>query len=415
MPRSAARSRVSERKLPLQAGGRRQSTRFLLLYALAAAGGAIAYLPFLTILLPVRVEAMAGAASVEWLAYAAFAGALAASFANIGFGWLSDLTRGRRGWIWAGLGLSSALLVGMSAVQSLPGLIAMLILWQLALNMMLAPLAAWAGDTVPDHQKGILGGLLALAPALGAMTGAVVTIPGLAAADMRLVLVAITVVLCVLPALVFGRPEAFPELTQPLPEEAPAVTREQRGVITRMWLARLLVQIAEAALFAYLYIWLRSIAPDFSDNQAAQTFFAVLLVTVPVALVIGRWADRHNQPILPLGISAGISAVALLAMAAAVDLVSALIAYAIFSLAAHVFLSLHSAQTLRVLPRPERRGRDLGFFNLTNTVPSPIMSVLTITLVPAFGFDGLFLLLAGLAALACLALMSAGRLRSSAK
>ena len=406
---------MSERKLPLQAGGRRQSTRFLLLYALAAAGGAIAYLPFLTILLPVRVEAMAGAASVEWLAYAAFAGALAASFANIGFGWLSDLTRGRRGWIWAGLGLSSALLVGMSAVQSLPGLIAMLILWQLALNMMLAPLAAWAGDTVPDHQKGILGGLLALAPALGAMTGAVVTIPGLAAADMRLVLVAITVVLCVLPALVFGRPEAFPELTQPLPEEAPAVTREQRGVITRMWLARLLVQIAEAALFAYLYIWLRSIAPDFSDNQAAQTFFAVLLVTVPVALVIGRWADRHNQPILPLGISAGISAVALLAMAAAVDLVSALIAYAIFSLAAHVFLSLHSAQTLRVLPRPERRGRDLGFFNLTNTVPSPIMSVLTITLVPAFGFDGLFLLLAGLAALACLALMSAGRLRSSAK
>jgi hypothetical protein len=34
--------------------------RFLLLYALAWAGAAIAYVPFLTILLPVKVEGRAG-------------------------------------------------------------------------------------------------------------------------------------------------------------------------------------------------------------------------------------------------------------------------------------------------------------------------------------------------------------------
>ena len=33
----------------------RQTSRFLWLYALAAAGGAVAYVPFLTLLLPVRV------------------------------------------------------------------------------------------------------------------------------------------------------------------------------------------------------------------------------------------------------------------------------------------------------------------------------------------------------------------------
>jgi hypothetical protein len=52
---------------------------------------------------------------------------------------------------------------------------------------------------------------------------------------------------------------------------------------------------------------------------------------------------------------------------------------------------------LRVLPRSDRRGRDLGFFNLTNTLPSLVMPGLTLALVPALGFRGLFLLLAGLA------------------
>lgn len=157
----------------------RQTSRFLWLYALAAAGGAVAYVPFLTILLPVKVAAMAGEDSVSGVAYLAFAGASAASMANIVFGWLSDTTRSRSGWIWAGLALSSVLLGCMPLAKSLPALMVLLVAWQVALNMMLAPLAAWAGDCVPDGQKGLLGGLLAFAPALGALSGALVTWPGL--------------------------------------------------------------------------------------------------------------------------------------------------------------------------------------------------------------------------------------------
>ena len=78
--------------------------RFILLYALAWAGGSIAYTPFLSILLPVRVSTLAGAgAQVNWLAYLAFAGAIAASLSNILFGYLSDITRFRRGWVASGL------------------------------------------------------------------------------------------------------------------------------------------------------------------------------------------------------------------------------------------------------------------------------------------------------------------------
>ncbi|MFX8597283.1 hypothetical protein ABTM29_19585, partial [Acinetobacter baumannii] len=64
----------------------------------------------------------------------------------------------------------------------------------------------------------------------------------------------------------------------------------------------------------------------------------------------------------------------------------ALAGYTLFGSAAGIFLALHSAQTLRVLPRSDRRGRDLGLFNLTNTVPSLVTPGLTLALLPRFGF-----------------------------
>lgn len=388
------------------AGSARQSTRFLLLYALAVAGGAIAYVPFLTILLPVTIELVAGGESVTWLAYVAFVGAIAASLANIAFGWLSDRTRDRRGWIVGGLAGSSLLLLVMDQVAgNLLLLLLALVAWQVFLNMMLGPLAAWAGDVVPDHQKGTLGGLLAMAPALGALSGTLVTWPGLADGPVRLWLVVLLVLGCVLPVLLLGRPAPFPELREPDALAVGSETNRAQRIVARMWLARLLVQVAESALFAYLYIWLRSISPAIQDSTAAQVFGVVLVAAVPVTLAVGRWADRSGQAILPLGLAAGVCAAALLAMALAPTLTLALVGYALFGLAASVFLALHSAQTLRVLPKPQSRGRDLGLFNLTNTVPNLIMPGLTLALVPVFGFPGLFVLLALLAGAGCALLL----------
>ena len=73
--------------------------RFILLYALAWAGGTIAYTPLLTILLPVRVAELVGKqVGVDWLATIALVGAVAASFGGVAFGYLSDISRNRRGW-----------------------------------------------------------------------------------------------------------------------------------------------------------------------------------------------------------------------------------------------------------------------------------------------------------------------------
>lgn len=380
----------------------RQSARFLGLYALAWAGGAAAYIPLLTVLLPARVATLAGGDAVAWLGCIAFAGAVAASLGHIGAGLLSDLLGTRRLPAMAGFAGFAALTPLFALPDRLGELVALTVAWQLALNLMLAPLGAWAGDCVPDHQKGVLGGLLAFAPATGAAAGALITLPGLADFAARLWLVTGLVALAVLPVLVLGRPHPVEAGSGRAKEgKGPGgLASAARSRVARMWLARLLIQIAEATLFAYLYLWLTSFDAGLDDTDVARVFMTMLMLGVPASLLVGRWSDRHDEPILPLRVAAVIGAVGLVAMALAPSLLPALAAYGVFILSTAVFLSLHSAQLLRVLPQPERRGRDLGFFNLTNTVPSLVMPWLTVALIPRLGYSALFLVLAGLAALA---------------
>ncbi len=385
------------------------------LFALAMGGGSIAYVPLLTVLLPLKITGLMGNEDIGALASVTFFGAIIASLANIVFGTLSDRTGSRTGWIISGLALSSVLLFAIGRSSSLIELIALVMVWQIGLNMMLAPLFAWAGDCFPDDQKGMLGGLLAIAPAMGALAGSLVTFEPVVAEEWRIAWVAFLVMALVLPAAILGRNQAragllLPSAPRPEPQHDKRTDHEfvaqlaqinlSRATLLRMWLARFLVQISEAGLFAFLLFWLRSIVPDFHENTAANTFSLVLIASVPITLWVGRWSDLHARPIRPLVVCACLAAAGLCLMALANGLVLAIAGYVLFGISATIFLALHTGQTLRVLPKPQHRGRDLGIFNLTNTVPSLVMPWLTLTLVPAFGFDALFALFAVLALLA---------------
>lgn len=389
---------------------RRSDWPFLLCYALAWAGATAGYGPLLTLLLPLRVAELAGPAAVPWLATLTFIGAVSASLANIAWGWASDRTGHRRAWVAVGLVLSSALLLALPLATTLPGLIALLVAWQAALNMVLGPLAAWAGDCVPDRHKGVLGGLLAFAPAWSGAVGAFVTLPALHGGPgvgfaTRVAVLALIVVASILPLLLFG-----PRL---MPAQAPAVSAAAApcapvptGPVRRMWLARLLVQLAEATLFAFIAYWFLSIDATMHPATMARIYGLLLALSVPLALLVGHWADRRARPWRPLALLAALVALGLVIMALAPGKAVALAGYALFALAMAVFLALHAGQTLRVLPRPDRRGRDLGLFNLTNTMPSLIVPWLAVGLVPTLGFGALFLVLAACAMLASALLLS---------
>ncbi|MFC3309963.1 MFS transporter [Blastomonas aquatica] len=379
----------------------RPSPGFLLLYALAYAGGVIAYTPFLMLMLPARVTELVGNQDVRWLGYIVFAGAIAASLSGVASGWLSDTSRRRREWVALGLATTVALQLAIAQAGTIQTLLWLVVGWQMALNLMLTPLVAWAGDHVPDDQKGLLGGLLSLAPPLGALSAMLLPENGSEDLGAKAATIAAMTVTLVLPLLLFS-PSAPPPLA-PVRSAGTAVVHA--SVTVRVWLARLLMQLSGAALAAYLYFWLRSLDPALDDDGKMLLYAGGLTASVGAALLLGRWTDRHGRPFAALALTAVAAAAALLIMALADTPAIAKLAYMLFATANAAFLALHASQTLRILPHAASRGLGIGLFNLTNTAPSLIMPWIAISVVPDFGYASLFVVLA-LLALAAAQLLS---------
>lgn len=377
------------------AGGAPRLGRFLGVYALAYAGGVVAYVPFLVLLLPLKVEAMGG--RVGMLTLTAIVGAIAASGSAIVFGALSDGSwarrRSRRRWIVGGL-IATALSYGaIDAAQTPVALVGAIALFQIAVNMLLSPLSTTMADHVPDGSKGVAGGLLAAGQSMGALVGAGVTsgLPGSEA--MRLAGVVLCVVLFVAPLLMVRWPPVV------VMEAAAARGRPLRRVdLGYLWSSRLCVQIANVVPFTYLLYLFQEVAgrdrPLAMASRLGWLTAAIYLASVPLALVIGRVSDRVGRRKPFLLATASAAAVGLTTMAVAVRWPVLVAGYATFAVASAAFLALQSSYAMQVLPSPRTRGRDLGLLNLANTLPSVIGAALTWSLAADARFGGVLITLA---------------------
>lgn len=369
----------------------------LLLLALAAAGGVVGYVPLLTLLLPAKVAAIAGNARIEWLGAITLAGAIAASLSNLLFGWASDLTGTRRAWAAGGLCLTlcSYLLVG--AAGSAWTVVGAVVVYQIALNMLLASLQAWAADAVPDRRKGLFGGLLGAGQPIGALVGVLATAPALDAEWQRLAVVCAFLFALTAPLLFSG---ASPPAVPAADGDVRTPPRVAGADFALLWFARLLVQIAGSLLFVFLLFYFEADPHILSQPGVARLSAVALLLAFPIAMLLGRWSDRlgFRKPFLVA--AAGASAAGLILMASRPELGWAAAGYGLFGCGSAVFLALHSTYAMQLLPSPERRGRDLGVLNLANTLPSVVAPLLAISLLPGRGFGPLLMLLAGLIALA---------------
>ena len=377
--------------------------RFLFLFALANAGGVVAYVPLLTLILPARISELAGDGRIEWLSAVAFFGAIGASVGNVLFGWASDVVGGRRTWAAAGLGLTLASYVLIFVADTEFEIVTAVFLYQVVLNMMLAPMTAWAADRVPDEDKGLLGGMLAAGAPVGALAGVLATASAFTDDVARLAVVCTLILAFVSPLLVLV---AAPEVGRQEPAESqprPGL-RLDFGII---WTARLLVQIAGSVLFVFLLYFFQSLPTAATQNQVARISAVTLLIAFPLTLMLGRISDRlgPRKPFLVGSALAGAMGLALMSFGNGLPF--AIAGYALFSCATAIFLSLHNAYAMQLLPSPSRRGRDMGLMNLTNTLPAFISPALAMWLVPGRGFGLLLLVLAGALVVAaiCVALV----------
>ena len=338
---------------------------------------------------------MRGDAKVGVLTACVVAGALAASGSNIVFGMLSDRSAarggGRRRWLAAGVVLLGLSYAGIALATSPIAIVIAVAGFQLAVNALLAPLMAIMADEVPDAQKGVAGGLLALGAPVAAALGALLL--GMNALDQtaRLAIVPLASAACIVPLLLIAhRPGAA------------AASVVQRPIARRdlviASLARLLVQIAGTALSLYVLYYFESIVayqtPRALGASIGHLLTVATLASLPFAVIAGRLSDRTGQRKPALVGAALLAALGLLGMAFATSWLTGAIAFAVYMIGSAVFLALHSTFAMQLLPSARHRGRDLGLLNLTNTLPALAGPLLTWALATPDDFAPVMIVLA---------------------
>lgn len=375
-------------------GVRPYERAYLWWYGLAWAGGTIAYQPFLSFLLPLKIAAISGRPDPVMLSTAVLVGGVTAGITNLGWGIVGDhiVASGgrRRVLILGGLAATSATFFLLALSRSAFELLGTLFCFQLALNLLLSALVATAADEVPNHKKGLLGGVLCISAPAGAAASVVVTLPGMSA-DESMLWIALIVPIFVLPYVLQTRPMAQRGSNQATTIDPRSRTPQAFAIL---WLLRLVLQTASKAVFFFLIYYFTATVGNVSSSTIAQLTLVAAIVAAPAALLLGRVSDqRHcHRPILLVTIVAMAAGLAIMAIQR--DWLLAMTGYLLFACAAAVGLALHAGYTMLRFPAGLTSGKGLGLLNLTNTLPAVLVAGLGTTIVPQHGYRTLFLILA---------------------
>jgi MFS family permease len=396
-------------------------------FPLAFFGAHLAFMPLLVLLLPRRIEAIAGDQAPLVLSWLLLSGALAASAANIVAGHWSDrwIRRhgSRRGLIAIGLAALLASFVLLAGAGTAIEAAAALIAFQLALNLAFAPLGALLADYIPDAGKGTVAGLMGAA--LPVSMGGIALLGWLFPEDSAAAFIVngLLVAACMAPLLIlwgFGPPLAA---SAPADVQATAASTPVRRDFALVWTGRFLVQLGAAFVIGFLFLlvsdrlqgdpgWAAGRSP--SDAVALLSLAATALGLIG-AIAGGRLSDSVRARRAPQAVASALLAASLAALGGGLSWPLFLLAYALFQLALSAFLAINFALAAQLLGASERRGALLGVLNLANTLPAVLAPAIA-----ALSFDAgliqgrlglLFIASAGAAALASLAILQVRRVR----
>lgn len=377
-------------------------------FGLAWAGGTIAYQPFLSFLLPLKIVEIQGRPDPMLLSAAILLGGVAAGIANLGWGIAGDhaVVRGgsRRNWVAAGVAGTLGSYVTLALAGSATALLGALLCFQVALNLMLSALVASGADEVLDRDKGLLGGVLCIGAPVGAAASVLATLPGMSL-DSGMICVALMFPLLVLPfAAQNGRPVRGDAVA------APASTPGQIRAFAVLWSVRLVLQIASKTMFFFLIYYFAETLGSVSAAAIAKLTLIAAMLAAPAALILGRVSDRQKNHRTTLLMMIGIMVVGLVIMALQRQWTHAVIGYLLFASAAAICLALHAGYSMLELPGGLQSGKGLGLLNLTNTLPAFVVAALGTAIVPQHGYRALCWILAvAVASSAILLIWPAGR------
>ncbi len=360
-------------------------------YGLAYLGAHLAFMPLLVLLLPRKVEALAPDNAAIVLSWMLVTGAVVAGASNIVAGALSDTWvkrfGHRRGLIALGAGALSVSYIALAVAQSIEGLFAAIIGFQIALNACFAPLGVLLADHFPNEIKGRLSGLGNAA--LPGSSLLLVPIAWLFPQDsaFAFLFVGAASTLFMAPLLVFwGLGEAIAQEALGEPE-AHVQNAEDRLVsdFTLAWLSRLLVQTGAAFAIGYIYLYVSAtrLAQTAWDGAEASELLAWISAPTAILAIIatlgaGAISDHKGLRRAPLFVSACVFALGMAVLGLTPPFAWFFLAYALVQMGLSAYLSVDAALVAQLVEGHSSRGLLLGVMNLSNTFPSVIAPTLAL-------------------------------------
>lgn len=368
----------------------RVAPRFIAVLTLAYVGAFVAFVPLLSLLTPMQAEALAPADKIGLLSLVSLWGAVTASLTNLAAGWASDRTRARFGrrrpWILCGL-VGVLLAYGLIAKASTPaGLLAGVMAFQFAFNLLFAPLHAIFADLVPHDQKGQVAAFIGVAAPVGAASGVLIAAPILPDILTRLVVLSLLVAACILPLLFIWKEAPTPVR---LRKKAVAIASSQAkgwnldfGFV---WASRFCFQISASVVSAFMLFYLADharYAEQFPgatvESGLARLIAFSTFLTLLAGFVGGLISDRFGRRKPFILLAAALLAGGLLIFAFYPQWPGPLLGYVFYGVGFGLYTTVDTALVAQILPSRRHTARDLGVMNLTNTLPAILAPALAI-------------------------------------
>jgi MFS family permease len=349
------------------------------LYILFAGIGAL--------LLPYQIGLLAPGQKVTILSFFTSVTVLIALFANPLSGSRSDRTASRFGrrrpWIFVG-GLLTA--VGLFFLWQANSILLLFIgycIVELFANCDLAALNATIPDQVPENQRGTVSGVFGLATSLGGILGAVIGGQIFKTAPTNAYLVMLLIVLVTnIPFAFLLRDKALPRGYMP-PFHLGAflknflINPREHPDFGWAWLTRFIPFTGYYLGITYILYYLQDAVRYPAALQGASTFNIIAsAVSILTTLLGGYLSDRLKRLKVFVVIGMGIMAVSMLLLALFHVWLAVLVAAAVLGFGLGAYLGVGTALVTLVLPSAENRAKDMGIFNIANTLPHSLAPVM---------------------------------------
>lgn len=366
-------------------------------------GWLVPYLGVNSTLLPAKIQQIAPNQKVQIVAMLATIAMVVATIANIIEGALSDRTVSRWGkrnpWIILGMFTTIICFFFLTKVTTIRGIILNWSLFQVALNLMVAPIVAFIADKAPKKYRGGVSAFYGVGMNVGTPVGTMIASRYITNINNGIyVFVVFEVIFTVIGLLLVGDGSNKGEKVKKLhgSELLEAFIFPIHGDVKDFYLAvfgKLLFVSAEFVVTGYqLYIftdYMKLSSANATHNLSVMSL--ILLITgVAFAIIGGPLADRFHSLKLLVAISTVTMGVGVAIPAIDPAPWTMFVYAALCGTAMGMYMSVDQALNVAVLPNPDNAAKDLGIVNLANSLGQVFGPIMASIIIGAAGYRMMF-------------------------